>query len=35
VCAVLYSACAFYEGALLHRRESWNRARAKFRESPT
>jgi hypothetical protein len=27
-CAVLYSACAFYEGALLRRRESWNHARA-------
>ena len=28
VCAVLYTACASYEGALLRRRESWNRARA-------
>ena len=28
VCAVLYTACAFYEGALLRRRESWNKARA-------
>jgi hypothetical protein len=27
VCAVLYTACAFYEGALLRKRESWNSAR--------
>ena len=29
VCAVLYTICALYEGALLRRRESWNRARSK------
>jgi hypothetical protein len=26
VCAVLYTVCAFYEGALVRRKESWNRA---------
>lgn len=30
VCAVLYTACAFYEGALLRRRESWNGTLANF-----
>jgi len=29
VCAVLYTACALYEGALLRRRESWNCARSR------
>ena len=28
MCAVLYTACAFYEGALFRSRESWNQARA-------
>ena len=28
ICAVLYTVCAFYEGALLRRRKSWNRAPA-------
>jgi len=28
VCAVLYTACALYEGALLRRRESWKGARS-------
>lgn len=28
VCAVLYTACALYEGALLRRRESWKRTRS-------
>jgi hypothetical protein len=26
VCSVLYTTCALYEGALLRRREAWNRA---------
>jgi hypothetical protein len=30
VCAVLYMACALYEGALLRRREAWNRARSRI-----
>ena len=32
VCALLYTACAFYEGALLRRRESWNCARASIED---
>ena len=28
VCAVLYTACALYEGALLRRRQSWDSARS-------
>jgi len=28
VCSVLYTTCALYEGALLRRREAWNRARS-------
>ena len=33
VCAVLYAACAFYEGALLRSREKWTRARANSDDS--
>ena len=32
VCAVLYTACAFYEGALLRRRESWSYARSRIQD---
>jgi hypothetical protein len=34
VCAVLYTACAFYEGALLRSREKWTHARANSDDSP-
>lgn len=34
VCAILYTACALYEGALSHRRESWNYARSAIQNHP-
>jgi hypothetical protein len=34
VCAVLYAACALFEGALLRGRESWSHARANTEDRP-
>ena len=35
VCAVLYAACAFYEGALLRARKSWTHSRANTELEPS
>jgi hypothetical protein len=34
VCAVLYTACSFYEGVLLRRKASWNYIRVNLQTRP-